>query len=61
VIRNLPITVEVNCVSRRAAELLCFIKLFTRISATQVTFEAGDMLEVSRVLSFLVASGSLMV
>ena len=61
VVGDSPILVDVNCVSRRAAELLCFMAMFRRISATQVAFEADTMVDVSKVLSFLVASGTLMV
>lgn len=56
---TLPVTVSVDCVSRKAAELLCFLPMFERSSATGVECVAKDMVEVSKVLSFLLASGSL--
>ena len=56
---ELPITVEVDCVHRRAAELLVYLDMFERRSATGVSFEAPDMEAVSKVFSFLLASGSL--
>ena len=56
---ELPVTVEFSCVSRKASELLDYLPMFERRSAYDVQFVAKDMLEVSRVLSFLLASGAL--
>lgn len=56
---ELPVTVEVNCVKRKSAELLAYLPMFERVSATAVSFKAKDMLEVSKVLSFLLSSGVL--
>ena len=56
---ELPVVVEVNCVKRKSAELLAYLPMFERVSATAVAFEAKDMVEVSMVLSFLLSSGVL--
>ena len=56
---ELPVTVDFSCVSRRAAELLDYLPMFERRSAYDVRFVGKDMVEVSKVFSFLLASGSL--
>ena len=56
---ELPVTVEVNCVKRKSAESLAYLLMFQRVSATAVAFEAKNMIEVSKVLSFLLSSGVL--
>ena len=56
---ELPVVVEVNCVKRKSAELLAYLPMFERVSATAVAFEAKDMVKVSMVLSFLLSSGVL--
>ena len=56
---ELPIIVEVDCVKRKSAELLAYLAMFERVSATGISFKAKDMLEVSKVLSFLLSSGVL--
>lgn len=53
---DLPIVVEVGCVRRKAAEILSYLPMFERASATAISFEARDMTEVARVLSFLLSS-----
>ncbi len=54
-----PITVEVCCVQRRAAELLDYLPLFERIDARTVRFVAEDMPDVSRTLKFITTCGAL--
>jgi D-amino peptidase len=58
---ELPVTVDVRCVSRKSAELLCYLPMFERSAATSVQFIGKNMVEVSQVFSFLLASGSLSV
>lgn len=54
-----PIVVGVNCVQRRAAEILCLLKPFSRLSATEVAYTCEDMVEASTLVTFLLASGAL--
>ena len=56
---ELPVTVEVDLVQRKSAELLAYLPQFKRSGATGVVFEAADMLEVSKILSFLLAFNGL--
>ena len=56
---KLPVVVELDCVRRKAAELLDYLEMFDRTSATGVKFVARDMVEVSKVFSFLLAGGVL--
>lgn len=56
---ELPVTLEVDCVSRKAAELIDYLPIFERTTATTVQFVGQDMVQVSQVLSFLLHSGVL--
>ncbi len=56
-----PITVELTCVNRKAAEILAFLADFERIDACTIQFSRADMAEVSKVLSFILSSGVLSV
>lgn len=50
---------EVHCAKRQAAELMAFLPMFERRNATAVACELRNMVEVSKVISFIVASGVL--
>ena len=54
-----PIELDVVCLKRNAAELLEYLPEVERIDACTIRFVSKDMVEVSRFLSFLLASGSL--
>lgn len=54
-----PIVVELDCVNRQSSELLGYLEMFDRTTATTVKFVSRDMVEVSKVFSFLLASGVL--
>ena len=53
------ILVEVVCLQRKAAELLDYLPNVERIDAYTIRFVGKDMIEVSKFLQFLLASGSL--
>jgi D-amino peptidase len=54
-----PVVVDIDCVRRKASELLAYLPMFKRTSATAIQFEGKDMIEVSQVLMFLIACGVL--
>jgi D-amino peptidase len=54
-----PVVVDVDCTSRKASELLAYLPMFKRTSATGIQFESKDMIEVSQALMFLIACGVL--
>lgn len=53
------ITLEVDCLQRKAAELLDYLPNVERTSAYTIKFVGKDMIEVSQFLSFLLSSGAL--
>ncbi len=54
-----PIEVDVRCGRRYSAELLDYMPMIERMDAYTVRFIGEDMVDVSRYLSFLLASGVL--
>ncbi len=60
--QRLPDNIELDvvCVKRKAAELLDYLPNVERLDAYTIRFVGKDMLEVSRFLQFLLASGVLM-
>ena len=53
------IDLEVECLQRRAAELLEYLPQIERVDAYTIRFVGKDMTEISKFLQFLLASGSL--
>lgn len=49
-----PITVDIKASKRQNVELLDYLPLFTRTGAFEFQFEGKDIVEVSRILMFLV-------
>lgn len=54
-----PIEVEVDCLLRRAAEIIDYLPNTERTSARTVNYICRDMVEASRYLQFLLSSGAL--
>jgi D-amino peptidase len=54
-----PVVVDVDCAKRQASELLAYLPMFTRTSATGIQFECKEMIEVPQVLKFLTSCGVL--
>ena len=53
------IELQVNCLRRRSAELLDFLPNVQRVDAYTVQWVGKDMVEISKILAFLLASGVL--
>ena len=60
-VQRLPenIVLEVVCMQRKAAELLDYLPNVERTDAYTIKFVGKDMIEISKFLQFLLASGSL--
>lgn len=56
---NRPILLEIDCVKRGAAELLGYLPNVSYIGSHTVRFEANDMVNTSKFLSFILQSGVL--
>ena len=55
-----PLTIDVQFKSYRPSQLLAYLPMFERIDAHAVRFTAGDMLETSRVLEFILQYGAVL-
>jgi D-amino peptidase len=53
------ITVDMRLLSRKGAELLDFLPMIERTDSHSIRFVGKDMVEVSKVLGFLLASGAI--
>jgi D-amino peptidase len=53
------ITVDMRLLSRKGAELLDFLPMIERTDSHSIRFVGKDMVEVSKVLGFLLASGAM--
>ena len=54
-----PITVDIRCLRRTGAELCSYLPTIERIDSHSIRFVGNDMVEVSRFLQFITASGAL--
>jgi D-amino peptidase len=53
------IEAEIDCISRRGAELFAYLPNVERLSAHTIRFVGKDMVEVSKFFQFAIASGAL--
>lgn len=56
-----PIELQVSCVRRRSAELLDYLPNIKRLDAYTIQYKGDSMIEISKFLSFLLASGALVI
>lgn len=54
-----PVEVEVDLANHKAAELIAYLPMFERLSATTLKFEVPDMCDVVRSLRFLAKAATL--
>ncbi|ARN73800.1 M55 family metallopeptidase [Oceanicoccus sagamiensis] len=54
-----PVTVDIRCLRRTGAELCSYLPMIERVDSHTIRFVGKDMVEVSKVLQFLTASGAL--
>ena len=54
-----PVNVEISCLRRNGAELMCYLPCVERIDSHSIRFVAEDMLAASKFLQFSIASGAL--
>lgn len=54
-----PIEVELDLTNRKSTELIAYLRMFERVSATSIRFEADDICEVVQTLRFLAKAATL--